>query len=70
MALLPGFRKGQVVQAGAGGRGQIIRLLKEQDLVWVRTFKGKTWFVSAIAIEESKICNYRERMPAQNTQEK
>jgi CRP/FNR family transcriptional regulator, polysaccharide utilization system transcription regulator len=51
--------KAKVFRDGVGGRGQILRMVRQQGFIGYKTlFSDNPWSVSAIAIEDSAICTF------------
>lgn len=54
--------KVKVVKTGVGGREQILRMIKTEEIIGYRVlFSENIWSVSAIAIENSTICVLEKR---------
>ena len=53
--------KVKVFKDGAGGRGQILKMVRHQGFIGYKTlFSDNLWSVSAIAIEDSAICIFEK----------
>jgi CRP-like cAMP-binding protein len=48
--------KAKIISSGLAGKTQVVRLTKQGDIIGHRGYGGEKYPISAIALEESKIC--------------